>query len=135
MHLLSIDRWISPRSSALLGVVLILSGVTICVGWATGNVGATRLYFEGATISIIGAVEFILSGTAFIVPHVATPRVVRPVHRLIAAFMLGLSTFGAVGLCSDVLTRHLALPPPMLGMNPAAILLTASSAWPSKHFF
>ncbi|WP_344761985.1 GGDEF domain-containing protein [Actimicrobium antarcticum] len=100
---------------------MIIAGILVCIGWATGNASATRLFFEGEAISVVVAIEFILAGTVFVVAGLRHPLALRLMQRGVAAGLLALSTVGAIGLLTDGLARSLYFSTATLAMSPGAV--------------
>jgi hypothetical protein len=140
MPTLSVKHIISPRSSVLAGGLLLLAGFIVEYGWVSGNAEATRFFFKRATITVIAALGFILTGTACLTSLVSSRKPKQLIHFYAASGSLAIGIVGTIGIFSDVFSRVLDLPPQFWKMNPvyvfvffmAGIVVSRLSAPPTR---
>ena len=105
MHPFRLKDWISPRASAAIGCLLLLSGVVACYGWVAGNTGATQLFLRGAIVSPLGGTAFILLGLTFACPQICSAKTANHISLGMACGLLLIGAVGIVGFAGNVFVR------------------------------
>ena len=127
MHSFHLKDLIAPRSSAAIGCLLLLTGLIACIGWGVGNAAATQLFLQGANVSPLGGLAFILLGLAFACPLLRSVRAANHIRVWTSCGLLLIGVTGIIVFASNVFGWIAHAPLQLLKMHAVGVLLVLLS--------